>query len=270
MVLDTLPPPNRDLRKQGGGGGSILSKEASMSWYMCMDIYTKKKDDCWQNRINSVEYSWLKNLCDSRGCLDEAIPTAKLSDEDHEILKALTREYDYHSYDYFGSVTKETFASLDFPTRFIEDEENGIKPGYLVSKENAEKISCVSPEEWLNTPTEELDTKYIKIYTESFTERGYGRGEFYTVDCFYNLRETILEDYKKVIEKQHDWEKLQNSLDYLKLSEEEKENVSSQFDYLDEEIEEVETRLISINLVIGALQLFEDYDTQVVAFIYSD
>jgi hypothetical protein len=235
-----------------------------------MDIYTKKKDGCWQNKVNSVEYYWLKSLCGSRGYLSASIPTAKLSDEDHEILKTLTREYDYHSYDYFGSVTKETFESLDFPTRFVEDKENGIKPGYLVSKENAEKISCVSPEEWLNTPTEELDTKYIKIYTESFTERGCGRGDFYTVDCFYDLRETILEDYKKVIAKQHDWEKLQGSLDYLKLSEEEKENVSSQFEYLDEEIEEIENRLVAINQVIGALQLFEDYDTQVVAFIYSD
>ena len=241
-----------------------------MSWYMCMDIYTKKKGYDWQNKVNSVEYSWLKNLCGSRGCLDETIPAAKLSDEDHEILKKMTREYDYHSYDYFGSVTKETFATFDFPTKFIEDNENGIKPGYLVSKENAEKIYCVSPEEYLNTPTEELDQKYIKIYTESFTERGYGHGEFYTVDCFYNLRETLLEDYKKVIKKQYDWEKLQNSLNYLKLSEEEKENVSLQFEYLDEEIEEIENKLISINQVISVLQLFEDYDTQVVAFIYSD
>lgn len=241
-----------------------------MSWYMCMDIYTKKKGCDWQNKVNSIEYSCLKNLCGSRGCLDETIPAAKLSDEDHEILKKMTREYDYHSYDYFGSVTKETFATFDFPTTFITDEEHGNKPGYLVSKENAEKISCVSPEEYLKTPTEELDQKYIKIYTESFTERGYGRGEFYTVDCFYNLLETILENYKKVIEKQHDWEKLQNSLDYLKLSEEEKENVSSQFEYLEEEIEYAENNLVAINQVIGALQLFEDYDTQVVAFIYSD
>lgn len=241
-----------------------------MSWYMCMDIYTKKKGYDWQNKVNSVEYSWLKNLCGSRGYLDETIPTAKLSDEDHEILKKMTREYDYHSYNYFGSVTKETFATLDFPTKFIEDNENGIKPGYLVSKENAEKISCAPSDKVLNTLKEELDQKYIKIYTESFTERGYGRGEFYTVDCFYNLRETLLEDYKKVIKKQHDWEKLQNSLNYLKLSEEEKENVSLQFEYLDEEIEEVENKLVSINQVIGALQLFEDYDTQVVAFIYSD
>ena len=248
----------------------ILSEEASMSWYMCMDIYTKKKGCDWQNKVNSVEYSCLKNLCGSRGCLDETIPVAKLSDEDHEILKKMTREYDYHSYDYFGSVTKETFATFDFPTTFITDEEHGNKPGYLVSKENAEKISCISPEEYLNTPTEELDQKYIKIYTESFTERGYERGEFYTVDCFYNLLETILKNYKKVIEKQHDWEKLQNSLDYLKLSEEEKENVSSQFEYLEEEIEYVKNNLVAINQVIGALQLFEDYDTQVVAFIYSD
>ena len=165
---------------------------------------------------------------------------------------------------------KEDFPTFDFPTTLITDEEHGNKSGYLVSKENAEKISCVSPEEYLNTPTEELDQKYIKIYTESFTERGYGRGEFYTAGCFYNLLETILENYKKVIEKQHDWEKLQNSLDYLKLSEEEKENVSSQFEYLEEEIEYVKNNLVAINQVIGALQLFEDYDTQVVAFIYSD
>ena len=118
-----------------------------MSWYMCMDIYTKKKGRDWQNKVNSVEYSWLKNLCDYRSYLDKAIPAAKLSDEDREVLKKMTREYDYHSYNYFGSVTKETFASLDFPTKFIEDNENGIKPGYLVSKENAEKISYVSPQE---------------------------------------------------------------------------------------------------------------------------
>ena len=241
-----------------------------MSWYMCMDVYTKKKGYDWQNKVNSAEFSCLKSLCGSRGYLDEAIPTANLSDEDREILKKMTREYDYHSYNYFGSVTKETFATLNVPTTFIVDEKHGIKPGYLVSKENAEKISYVSSDKVLNTPKEELDKKYIKIYTESFTERGYGRGEFYTVDCFYNLRETILEDYKKVIKKQHDWEKLQNSLDYLKLSYEEKENVSSQFEDLDEELDEVENRLVSINQIIGVLQLFEDYDTQVVAFVYSD
>jgi hypothetical protein len=235
-----------------------------------MDIYTKKKGCDWQNKANSVEYSWLKSLCDSRGCLDEAIPTAKLSDEDHEILKKMTREYDYHSYDYFGSVTKEAFATLDFPTRFVADEENGIKPGFLVSKEDAEKISCVSADYWLNTPTEELDTKYIKIYTESFTERGYGRGCFYTIDCFYNLREAILENYKKVIAQQHDWENLQNSLDYLKLSEEEKENVSSQFEFLDEEIEFIENKLVAINQVIGVLQFFENFEVEVVAYIYCD
>ena len=241
-----------------------------MSWYMCMDIYTKKKDDCWQNKVNSVEYSWLKSLCDTRGYLNDSIPTAKLSDEDHEILKKMTRDYDYHSYDYFGSVTKETFENLDVPTKFIEDKENGIKSGYLVAKENTEKISCVSPEEWLNTPTKELDEKYVKIYTESFTERGCGHGEFYTVDCFYNLREKTLEDYKKVITKQYEWEKLQSSLDYLKLSDEEKENVSSQFEYLDEEIAETENKLVAINQIIGVLEFFSEYDNEVVAFIYCD
>lgn len=241
-----------------------------MSWYMCMDIYTKKKGCDWQNKANSVEYSWLKSLCDLRGCLDEAIPTAKLSDEDHEILKKMTREYDYHNYDYFGSVTKETFAALDFPTRFVADENHGIKPGYLVGKEDTKKISCVSVDDWINTPTVELDEKYIKIYTESFAERGNGRGGFYTVDCFYGLREAILENYKKVIAKQQGWEELQNSLDYLKLSDEEKENVSSQFEYLDEEIEEVENKLVAINQVIGVLQFFEDFEVEVVAYIYYD
>ena len=237
-----------------------------MSWYMCFDIYTKTKG-VWTNRIHDKDFSMLKNLCDTRGTLMQEITTSNLDDVDLENLNVLVHEYDRHDSEYRGCLKREEWEKLDIKSRVICEEGTAKDCGILIDESDVKKITFASASDYMNDTNKD---DYVNIYTESVEERGYGQGQFYDQNSFYSLEKDLKKKYKELIIKRYEWERMKTSLEYCKLSDEEKENVSSEFEYLDEDIQETEFQIIAINQFCGILEMYSDYDTKVVAYVYCD
>lgn len=238
-----------------------------MSWYMFFDIYTKKKDSDWVCQLHEVEYSQLKSLCDNRGCLSDSISPTKLGDVDYKTLKELTRDYDYHEFVYQGCLRSEDWKDTDVRSVVIETDDK--RGGLLVDKENLSKIKFLDVKDFMMLSEAEKKS-CVNIYTEKYTERGDGRGGFYSISSFSEIKDKIFNKLEELFTKKSRWKALQESLDYLKLSPEEKQNVSDEHERLNEEIEHVENKLASVSQIIGVMEAFDDFNTEVVAYIYSD
>lgn len=238
-----------------------------MSWYMMFDIYSKKKGSDWQNEFHCIEYHWLKNLTDTRGVLSSSISPLELDDLEYIALKKLTRNYDYHNFKYQGCLKVSDFRDIDVKSLVIETDDK--KGGILVKECDLNKFPFISANDYMKFSDEEK-ASCVNIYTEEYTERGCGHGNFYSVSSFYLFRDKCFEKLKELYAKQRRWKEIKESFDYMKLNSEEKENVENEFLYLDEEIEEAESELISVNQFIGVMEAFGDFDKEVVAYIYSD
>ena len=209
----------------------------------------------------------LKNLCDTRGTLMQEITTSNLDDVDLESLNVLVHEHDRHDFKYRGCLKKEDWEKLDVKSRVICEEGTAKDCGILIDESDVKKITFASASDYMNDTNKD---DYVNIYTESVEERGYGQGQFYDQNSFYSLEKDLKKKYKELIIKRYEWERMKTSLEYCKLSDEEKENVSSEFEYLDEDIQETEFQIIAINQFCGILEMYGDYDTKVVAYIYCD
>lgn len=234
-----------------------------MSYDLTGDIYTKKKDGGWECREHDMSFNFLKCLVDGRGNLDwESYAPARLSDADEKELESLARTFDYDGYSYIGSMTKESFAGLDVKTRIAEHDGRTV---YVVEKADAKNVlpACVVSDDILRmSPDErkELDDFYF-IEKE---ERGYGDGRFLDTDSFASQRDKLQRELRELYLKKDRYERLKESVEYLKLSSEEKENVDSSYPYgyLDEEIEETECKVDSLVSVIGILDWYSQYPSE--------
>lgn len=238
-----------------------------MSWYMFMDIYSRENGN-WKCEIANKEYYPLKSLCGNRGLLVDEITTVKPADK--EALDALQHEHDYRNHIYIGSVSPTNWANLDVPT-VLETWAEGHASGYVVDEKYLEKVekSCEDPQVLLTLSEEERST-YINVYYVKQEERGYGHGCYYNAGSFTEYIRKEKEELKVLTKKKKTWDKIRNSMDYMKLSSEEKSNVEEDFLYLDDAIQEVEAQLKAAENVVTILDFFSDYDKEVVAFIFSD
>lgn len=109
------------------------------------------------------------------------------------------------------------------------------------------------------------------------TQKTYPRGWWLNFNSFDNFIETQYGNLKRDIFRMRDWDKIENSMEYLKLSEKEKANVRESFDTIPREpdtVEEAFDNNYSLHLLTLALQmkgvfrLFEDYKN-VYMFVYS-
>ena len=278
MVLDTLPPPNRDLRKQGGGGGSFLCKEVLMSWYIGVDIYTKEKGSDWKAAMVSNYWLPAKALCNSRGVLDSDIELARLSDEERKELIALEHKNDNVEDVVAGTIYKEDWAKLVSDPNFkyhIESANEVNRPVARFVVDNFDSKDMVQRYDvdgvtLINTPAEQRAEKFLTIYYTEIKSRGYG-GNFYDSDSFYCYAEKVSKKLDELIVEKADWERVQKSLDYLKLSPEEKQNISDEFDYIDEDIAEYRSRYDAAISMANILEFFsEEYETKAVAYMFGD
>lgn len=109
------------------------------------------------------------------------------------------------------------------------------------------------------------------------SQKTYPRGWWLDFNSLDNFIETQYSNLKQDIFRMRDWDKLENSMEYLKLSEKEKMNVRESFDTLPQEPDTVEEsfdnnyRLHLLTLALqmkGVFRLFEDYK-KVYMFVYS-
>lgn len=97
----------------------------------------------------------------------------------------------------------------------------------------------------------------------------YKGGKLVNSDCLKDSLATYTKMLEKAKAKKAKWETMQTSLDYLKLSGEEKENVLESFAYVDEDIEYTESAVAALNQMIGTLELFSNYDETAYLYVFN-
>ena len=242
-----------------------------MSSYMFMDIYTKK-NGFWENVVHDKEFFYLKNLTSTRCHLSDEIENAPLSEEDFNELEKLTHNYDIHEFEFHGSVEKENWEKLGIEATPYKGTSFPDEEGLLISAEDLKKIHFIDPFSKEDEEYKKLDdSQVVKIYTEKVSARGYGNINFYNVESFSKYRDKKLLEYQELLFKKKHFEDMQKTLDYCKLSSEEKENVLSETEWLEEELNDILWQIRSADCVIGAIELFNDYDSNdTVAMIFGE
>lgn len=90
-------------------------------------------------------------------------------------------------------------------------------------------------------------------------------------ECLFDLNDfekKLLEREKEIILQMEKFKQIKNSIDYLKLSSEEKENVDESFYFEDEDLEEVRYQLYSLHFLLGLISTsrfvgyYSDWDTK--------
>lgn len=94
-------------------------------------------------------------------------------------------------------------------------------------------------------------------------------GAYYDVSSFVELKKEIVDQFKELIVKKDHFDKLRQSLEYLRLSPDEKQNVLDEEDSVVEELLNVESKLEALTSIIAVLDVYAEYDEFAVAFIYS-
>lgn len=239
-----------------------------MSWYIGADIY-QKKDGSWKCLAANKFHFALKRLCETRGQIDDVIYPCSLSNEDKDALRALLQEYNYQTKTFIGKVDRDVWSELDVCS-FLDNEGN-----IIINQEDVEKVQekCLDYQDYIRMEDAEKEG-YLDIYYYKEEERGYGQGCFYDVKSFNYFIDSKEEKLQTLLNKKRRRSEIENSLDYLKLSCEEKSNVMEEFDYLDEDIDETKSALDAANMVVSVLKFFseKEYDDygDIVIYLFSD
>lgn len=242
-----------------------------MGWCVGIDIYTKKEKEDWKAEVTSNYWFRAKTLCSLRGTLDDDIEEASLTKEDRDTLELLEKKNDIVVSDYVATVSKEDWEKLNKEPDF-ESSFNGDENRFYISCafEETVKKHQVDGAIILKTPENEREKKFVSVYKKNKISRGYN-GNFYDSSSFFRYADKVLERLKELIVDKANWEKTRKSLDYLKLSLEEKQNVDEEFQYIEEEIEETLSKYNAAISMAGVLEFYEkEYYTSVVAYMYGD
>lgn len=204
---------------------------------------------------------------------------------DNELLKEAIDYTASTSKEFLGQVLKEKiagYAKLDkwiaAATKYDEGHAKGETPIVLSTvtdeKEIKEIYEILDGDIDINEyakKTEDEKEAYNAARYNVFVEMPYTYRNGKLLNAA-GLKES-LETYTKMLEKakakKAKWEEMQTSLDYLKLSGEEKENVSESFTYVDEDIEYTEYAIAALNQMIGTLELFSNYDESAYLYVFN-
>lgn len=238
-----------------------------MSWYVGADIYQKDKNG-WKCLVANKYHLPLKQLCENRSQIDDNIFPCDLSDDDKKSLEELVHEHDYEEEVFIGKIEEEVFLGMNLSC-FHKGEK------LMVNEEDVEKVQkkCIELKDYVNLDSKEVEEKYVDVYYIKIEERGYGNGRFYNVESFSTFIENLEDRLLELNKKKETKERIESSLDYLKLSCQEKQNVMDEFDYLDEDILETKSRLSAANTVVSVLEFFSEDDfsyKDMVVYLFSD
>lgn len=219
-----------------------------MSWYVGADIYVKENDN-WKSVVENKFYLLFKNLCETRGSFYDELEPAAISKDDKEALKKLLEKHITYEETFVGYIKEDDLK--DFK---IEKKENK----FFIGEEDVCKI--------YNKTSFKKEDGLVDLYCMRKENRGHG-GDFFDINSFLNLKRKFkdeLSKYKKAIKKQNE---IKNSIEYLKLSEKEKENVNDSFFISKECIEDIKYIIKALNTAISLLDFFEEDDVVIYLFI---
>lgn len=219
-----------------------------MSWYVGADIYVKE-NDTWKSVVENKFYLLFKNLCETRGSFYEELQPAAISKDNKEALKKLLEKHITYEENFVGYIKEDDLK--DFK---VERKANK----FFISEEDVCKI--------YNKATFKKEDDLAELYYTRKENRGHG-GDFFDINSFLNLKRKFkdeLSKYKKAIKKQNE---IKNSIEYLKLSENEKENVNDSFFISKEYIEDIKYIIKALDTAISLLDFFEEDDAVMYLFI---
>lgn len=229
-----------------------------MSWGFGIDIYTKKNGS-WTTKAQGLNADFLKSISEIRGSLDEEIPSVWNKDDNLQV--------ECHKTD----TTEKTY-------QFTISKEDAAK---VLKKVLGDEIDCNTKEEVkryekyrlddttvLNDAVEHKNNTVAVYLLENVSRYDHNQGYFYNVNSFISYRDKLIQKYKELLKSQFDFERLKSSLDYLKLNSEEKENVLSEFSYTENDIQETEYKIDAVVGIINILNFYEQFDDEVIAYIY--
>lgn len=96
----------------------------------------------------------------------------------------------------------------------------------------------------------------------------YRGGKLINIDCLKDAQKQYTESFEKAKAKKAKWEEMKLSMDYLKLSGEEKENINESFEFVDEDIEYGDYATNAINKMIYTLEFFNSACCDETAYLY--
>lgn len=244
-----------------------------MSWYIGVDIYVKEENKDWKAEMISNYWLIAKALCSNRGTLDSTITPALLSDEDRKELEKLESQNNVAENDLVATVRKSDWEKIvDEPGFSHYTATNGSEVSFFVDDKSATiaKKYDVNSAEYLNAVADKKEKEFLHIYQRKIIPRGYG-GNFYDANSFSAFAEKKYNELASLIAKKARWEKIKSSFRYLKLSDEEKENVDSAFEYLDEDIVDCRSKYEAAISMMNILDFYESKsETQAVAYMFGD
>lgn len=224
-----------------------------MSWGMYVDIYVRNNKNEWTCKAANMSADFLKNLCDIRGQLSDKIVQYYLS-------KNESFEKAFHSND--GMEKKYLFSIPRDKAPYVP-----LDKVLTVSKERAEELKKYKISD---TDFKSLTTDGVGVYVNEKCDHSLKYGSFYNVHSFAEYRDNLQKEYDDLIIKRKNFKDLKKSLNYLKLNEDEKENVNSEYSYIDDDIDEILYKLHSAIGMVVLLNFYEQYDDEAVAYIYSE
>ena len=230
-----------------------------MSWSVFMGIvnYDEKTK---QYEVTSAlrEMYCLKTLCESRCVLDDNIEAVSLPKEVYNLVG----EYKYYE---VYKVLKRDLLDFDCLVKLDRYGDNAYKIA----------MGCESYKSFLES-IEEDDYKvrmesnpddYVAIYDEHTEVH---KGQFFKASSFHTYADKLQDEYDKLVLKKGRMQRIQNSLKYMALNDERKENVMSEYNFLDDEIDDVLGKISACLYVIGVLEYYDEWDKPAYAFIYSE
>lgn len=174
-----------------------------------------------------------------------------------ELENVINNSWQDYYVEYWGKIKAEDFK--DFSEKFKTTNENGR---ICISYEDALKASEQNYFLTAITTGEEIETvnifyREINVYDDYslFDKRG-----------FETKLEKYSNAYKKAIITNFKFEEHLNSLEYLKLPPEEKDNVLQEASYIEEELNTLSRQIRTCSFIIDYIEAY-DYDGEVVILV---
>lgn len=96
------------------------------------------------------------------------------------------------------------------------------------------------------------------------------KGMYFVPSSLRELADKTLVELKKCVIEKSDMDRLMKTLDYLKLDNEEKQNVLDDLSSIEYRLEEAETKLDSLTQLIGLTNVVDVWDSECYIFVHND
>lgn len=234
-----------------------------MSSYIYIKIFNVNHEKKSVNYfLPDVCMNSLKHLSECRGVL-EVDPSEHISKKEREKIKNYTS---YTDNVYVASIFKsdlEKLKKLNIRYTLKTDLENEVI--FLKSENDIEKVKSFNVDTSVIFSAIENKDKVYAVYLEESKQLD---GLLYDEQSFINILMKYEKKLKELTERQIKCKQILMSIDYMKLTSDEKENVDNEIAVLDEDVAEINAKITTCHKVLGLFEVACEYDCETFIFAY--